>query len=107
MNTWTLSALIGYSGLLTFIIWPLLKGAKGLSEGVTSSNFVLTDQKDRLVQMLKDLQLEKELGTISEADYEEGFNSLSSELSQILALLDNGGDTDVLLLVRVPPGTEP
>jgi hypothetical protein len=86
---WTIASIAGYLGLLTFILWPLLTNSSSDTLYATPDNFVLTDQRDRLVQMLKDLTLEKELGTISEADYQDGYESLSSELSQILQLLEN------------------
>jgi hypothetical protein len=89
MSIWTIVSVIAYLGLLTYILWPLFSRGLELNQYATPDNFILSDQKDRLVQMLKDLTLERELGTISESDYQEGYESLSSELSQILQLMEN------------------
>ena len=57
--------------------------ATGAGVGATSA--LEQDQRERLVQMLKDLQLDYDLGAISKDEYDRMYASLSAELAPLLS----------------------
>jgi ribosomal protein L40E len=81
-------------GILTFL-WQSLRGAFGADEGLAFAaaaprveRVALVDEKNALVRSLKDLEFERDLGKISDKDYERLEKRLRSRAREVLRLLD-------------------
>ena len=73
-----------------FVLQPHIEKSPAFMEQDEELNLIsLQDVRDRLVQSLKDLELDRATGKVSEADFSEGKNSLSVELAGILKKIDN------------------
>ena len=71
-----------------FIVTPLFGGNELLSSGDVLPHDALRDQKDRFVQMLRDLELDFATAKVSSSDYEQTKYELSLQLAEILKRLE-------------------
>ena len=82
--------------LASFLIMMYVLAPLGATNGYSDKalpthevNAVLVDQKDRLLQMLKDLQLDHSLQNITEEEYQSAYDALSVELAEVLDRLED------------------
>ena len=86
--------IIGTVALALLVAWMLvLPHLSAPTETLTSvvpggSLQSLIDQKERCVQVLKDLELDYAMGKLEEEDYTETRRRLSSELAALLTQVD-------------------
>jgi hypothetical protein len=72
-----------------FLLSPLFEMANGLetSDGNTAQS--LLEQKERCLQVIKDLELDHSTNKISEEDYQRTRGTLVRELAQLMKKLDS------------------
>lgn len=78
----------------TIIAWFLVRPHAVVDSGATSDgainpNEILHDQKSRLVQMLRDLELDYATAKTTSQDYEQTKGQLSAELASLLQQMDD------------------
>lgn len=72
-----------------FVVGPLLAPREVALRAADPERTALLDQKERCLQVIKDLDLDFETGKISPDEHEHMRAQISFELSQILARLDS------------------
>ena len=82
--------------LIVYIVAPLFDGQTEVQNEETIPP-IMRDQRDRLVQVLKDLELDYQLGNVSPQEYESASASVRVELAQVLEQIGkNTGKTPSL-----------
>lgn len=71
-----------------FVVIPLSRGELLSCDEALLSQDSLSDQRDRFVQMLRDLELDYATAKVSLSDYEQTKYDLSIQLSEILNKLE-------------------
>lgn len=93
-----LGVVLGLSVVLT-VLWPLFEAApsSALNETGFREYERLHQERERLMENIQDLELDKTLHKIDEADYQQLKKNLILELSRLYELIDRREKSDVFL----------
>lgn len=83
---WTTLGFIIVVALTIYTLTPMLVGSDPLevSEDTSFASRALTDEKERSLRAIKDLELDYAMGKLSQSDYEAAKLELSADASAVL-----------------------